>query len=206
MAAMLLFPTLVHVAPLPDRGLAELNRELLKEAYAFRELDDSGRKWSERSYFGGYTSYGSLSDLPDRSPTFARLRKGIDRLAAKYARQLELDLGKRKLVMTSCWLNIMGKGCHHGSHLHPLSTLSGTYYVRVPRGSGAIKFEDPRLPMMMASPPRKPKATLANKRFVEVSPKPGTVVLFESWLKHEVPPNLSEQERVSVSFNYDWVG
>ncbi len=202
---MQLFPTLVQVAPLPDRGLTELNRALTKEAFAFRELDEQGRSWSEKGYFAGYTSYGSLSDLPERSPTFARLRKGLDKLASKFARDLEMDLGKRKLVMTSCWVNIMGQGCHHGSHLHPLSTISGTYYVRVPRGSGSIKFEDPRLPMMMASPPRRTKASIANRRFVEVVPKPGTVVLFESWLKHEVPANLSEQERISVSFNYDWV-
>jgi uncharacterized protein (TIGR02466 family) len=202
---MQLFPSLIHQAPLPDRKTAELVRELSRECLAFRELDDQGRKWSEKNYYGGYTSYGSLCDLPERSPTFARLKKGIDRLVLRYARELELDLGRKRLSMTSCWINIMGQGSHHSWHLHPLSTISGTFYVRVPRGSGAIKFEDPRLPMMMASPPRRSSAKVANRRFVELSPKPGQVILFESWLKHEVPANRAEQERISVSFNYDWV-
>jgi uncharacterized protein (TIGR02466 family) len=203
---MILFPSLVELKPLPDRDAKRLNRELLNECYAFRELDQAGRAWSAKNYYSGYTSYGTLCDLPDRSPTFARLKKGLDRLVVSYAKALELDLGKKKLALSSCWINIMGTGCYHGSHLHPLSTVSGTYYVRVPRGGSAIKFEDPRLPMMMASPPRRGKARLENRRFVEVTPKAGNVVLFESWLKHEVPVHQAEDERVSISFNYDWIG
>ena len=125
-------------------------------------------------------------------------------MVASYAKKLELDLGRKKLAMSSCWVNIMGKGCHHGSHLHPLSTVSGTFYVKVPRGGSSLKFEDPRLPMMMASPPRKTKSRLENRRFVEIAPRPGQVVLFESWLKHEVPVHQADEERVSISFNYDW--
>jgi uncharacterized protein (TIGR02466 family) len=202
---VVLFPSLIELKPLPDRDLKALNRDLLRESYAFRELDSAGRAWSVKNYFSGYTSYGSLCDLPDRSPTFGRLKRGLDRLVASYSRALDLDLGKKKLEMSACWINIMGKGCYHASHLHPLSTVSGTYYVRVPKGGSAIKFEDPRLPMMMASPPRRAKARLENRRFVEITPKSGTVVLFESWLKHEVPVHQAEDERVSISFNYDWV-
>ncbi len=126
-------------------------------------------------------------------------------MVAIYARQLDLELGRKRLALSACWINIMGKGCYHASHLHPLSTVSGTYYVRVPKGGSAIKFEDPRLPMMMASPPRRAKARLENRRFVEVAPRAGNVVLFESWLKHEVPVHQAEDERVSISFNYDWI-
>jgi len=57
--------------------------------------------------------------------------------------------------LTDCWLNIMPKHVVHGLHLHPLSTLSGTYYVHVPAGTPGIKFEDPRLDRFMAAPPRK---------------------------------------------------
>ncbi len=32
----------------------------------------------------------------------------------------------------------------------------------------------------------------------------GTVLLFESWLRHEVPPNPVRAERVSISFNFNW--
>jgi uncharacterized protein (TIGR02466 family) len=90
----------------------------------------------------------------------------------------------------------------HSLHLHPLSTISGTYYVQVPRGSPGIKFEDPRLDRFMAAPPR--RADAAAQGWVTVAAQPGAVVLFESWLRHEVVPNPSQQERVSVSFNYSW--
>jgi uncharacterized protein (TIGR02466 family) len=82
--------------------------------------------------------------------------------------------------------------------------ISGTTYLAVPDGAGALKFEDPRLPMMMAAPPRKAKAAQANRPFIYEVPTPGTILLWESFLRHEVPMNLADEERISVSFNYAW--
>ncbi|HEY8271605.1 MAG TPA: TIGR02466 family protein, partial [Pseudobdellovibrionaceae bacterium] len=90
-------------------------------------------------------------------------------------------------------------------HIHPLSVISGTYYVQTPKDCGSIKFEDPRMVGFMASPPRKENAQERNKRFVELKPQAGNVVLFESWMRHEVPQNKSDIERISISFNYDWI-
>jgi uncharacterized protein (TIGR02466 family) len=92
----------------------------------------------------------------------------------------------------------------HGLHLHPLSTLSGTYYVQVPKGSPGLKFEDPRLDRFMAAPPRKANAQLQHRPWVVMPARPGELLLFESWLRHEVPPNPSPAERISISFNYHW--
>jgi len=106
--------------------------------------------------------------------------------------------------MTDCWVNIMRRRVTHGLHLHPLSTISGTYYVRVPRGSAGLKFEDPRLDRYMAAPPRRLGARVHNRAWVTVPAQAGRVVLFESWLRHEVPSNPAPGERVSISFNYSW--
>jgi uncharacterized protein (TIGR02466 family) len=198
-----LFPTLIYTTRLSKH--AGLNRELLREAYAFREIDEEGRRWSAANYVSGYTSYSSVADLPYRSPTFARLQRLIDPHVKRYARELEMDLRGRKLEMTTCWINVMGVGCHHSSHLHPLSAISGTYFVQVPKGAGAFKIEDPRLACFMGSPPRAPKSAERNRRFVNLAPKPGEILLFESWLRHEVPANRAREDRVSISFNYDWV-
>lgn len=198
-----LFPTRIHFSPL--KGASRLCPALERECDAFRLLDDEGRRWSKKNYLGGYTSYGSLTDLPERSPTFAKLRGQIDREVGRFAQLLQMDLRKGKLQMTSCWINMMGEGTHHSFHLHPLSTISGTFYVRVPKDSGSFKLEDPRLPMFMASPPRVPNARPENQRFIELRPRSGYLVLFESWLKHEVPANRSQEERISISFNYDWI-
>ena len=76
--------------------------------------------------------------------------------------------------------------------------------MALPDGTSPIKFEDPRLPMMMAAPPRKKDAPEALRQFVYVKPEVGDVLLWESWLRHEVPMNTAEDDRVSVSFNYAW--
>ena len=204
MPAKSYFPTLVWIDKLPARKASNLNELLLNEAYALRELDSQGLKWSRKNYPAGYTSYSSVTDLPFRSTTFDRLRKWIDSEVMKFARELEMDLDGGKLVMGTCWVNIMGKYSHHGFHLHPLSAISGTYYVQVPKDSGVLKLEDPRLAAFMGSPPRKAGAQEKNLRHASVKPEPGKLVLFESWLKHEVPANLADADRVSVSFNYDW--
>jgi uncharacterized protein (TIGR02466 family) len=57
---------------------------------------------------------------------------------------------------------------------------------------------------MMAAPPKKAKAPLDAQSFVYLDPAPATVILFESWLRHEVPPNQASEDRISVSFNYAW--
>lgn len=101
----------------------------------------------------------------------------------------------------------MSAGATHSLHLHPLAVVSGTFYVTTPPGTSPIKFEDPRLERFMAQPPRQPGAPKWDQPFFELKPKAGDVVLFESWLRHEVPtvPLESKRERISVSFNYDWV-
>jgi uncharacterized protein (TIGR02466 family) len=80
--------------------------------------------------------------------------------------------------------------------------LSGTYYVTVPDGSGPIVFEDPRHALMMAAPPRKAGAPREHQTYVSAPPSPGALLLWESWLRHEVPLNRASGERISVSFNY----
>ena len=73
--------------------------------------------------------------------------------------------------------------------------VSGTLYLVFPKGARAIKFEDPRLGLMMAAPPRKSKARPSNQTFVSAEPAAGTLLLWESWLRHEVPLNAADSER-----------
>ena len=202
MSVQSFFPTLVYTARL--NGAAALNRRLLRECRQLERDDDSGRRWSAKNYPGGYTSYNSASRMHELSPTFARLRAGLDRHVASFARALEFDLSARELQMTDCWVNIMPQHVVHSLHLHPLATISGTYYVDTPRGSAGLKLEDPRLERYMAAPPLKPKVSTNRQRWVVVPALAGKLVLFESWLRHEVPPNPAAAPRISISFNYNW--
>ena len=198
------FPTRLAAGALQRTGAAALNRQLLKECHQLRADDAAGRRWSKKNYPGGYTSYASSHRLHLMSPTFEALRRKLQRHVDALAAALEWNLGKHDLEMTDCWININAKHVGHGLHLHPLSTLSGTYYVEVPSGSPGIKFEDPRLDRFMAAPPRHADAHPDNQPWVSLPAVAGHFVLFESWLRHEVMPNPVSGERVSVSFNYNW--
>jgi uncharacterized protein (TIGR02466 family) len=199
-----LFSTLVHSARLRHSGWRQLNDRLLRECQQLRLDDEAGRRWSAKNYPGGFTSYNSASRMHQLSPTFANLERKLNRHVAAFARALEFDLAGRALAMTDCWVNIMPRQVVHGLHLHPLSTISGTYYVRTPQGSPGLKFEDPRLERFMAAPPRIATARPQNRPWIVLPAEAGNVVLFESWLRHEVPPNPVAAERVSISFNYNW--
>ena len=196
-----LFPTQIYTCR--PAAAAGLRPRLLRETRQLRLDDASGRRWSARNYPGGYTSYGSVCRMHRLSPTFAALERAIDPHVRAFARALELDLTGRPLAMTDCWVNIMPRGTAHGLHLHPLATISGTFYLKTPRGCAALKIEDPRLDRMMAAPPRRSGTSRANRPWVPIPAQAGALVLFESWLRHEVPANPAG-ERVSISFNYGW--
>jgi uncharacterized protein (TIGR02466 family) len=199
-----LFPTLVYAGALQKRGAKEFNSQLLKECRQLRRDDVAGRRWSAQNYPGGYTSYGSVHWLQRISPTFKALESMLDRHVAAFAAAVQWDLDGRKLSMTDCWINIMQKNAVHGLHLHPLSTLSGTYYVHVPAGTPGIKFEDPRLDRFMAAPPRKSASSRTMRPWGTFPAAAGQLLLFESWLRHEVVPIRIAAERISISFNYNW--
>lgn len=205
-----LFATWVYDQKLINKShaLKKFNGELKKEAYMLLKSDLEGHKWSESNYHEGYTSYGSSQSGLDRlhlwSSTFADLEKAITKHVKKYLKQLDYGVSEKDLEMTHLWVNIMPTGSLHTSHIHPLSVISGTYYVSVPKGAGGIRFEDPRLSQLMNAPMVCANAKLQNQRMIELDAADGNVVLFESWLKHEVPVNKSKSERISISFNYGW--
>jgi uncharacterized protein (TIGR02466 family) len=184
------------------QGRIAVPRGLEETCLAIATEDTAGRRWSRDHGYGGYTSYASLNDLTTRASIFAELERGIAKHVAALARDLQFDLGGKKLTLDSLWINVMNKNAIHAPHIHPHSAISGTYYVTAPPKSGAIRLEDPRLGLMMAAPPRKKSARPENRTFIDIAPKPGQLLLWESWLRHGVEPNQAKAPRISVSFNY----
>jgi uncharacterized protein (TIGR02466 family) len=199
-----LFVTRLYHAKLSELGPPVDASELEASCFSIAEDDDAGNDWCEENGFPGYTSYASLTDLPWRFPVFAEVVKALDAHVAAFAEDLEFDLEGRALVLEDIWINILPEGGTHSGHIHPHSVISGTTYVVVPKAARSIKFEDPRHAMMMAAPARKKDAREELRGFVYPGPAAGDVLLWESWLRHEVPMNMDEDDRVSVSFNYKW--
>jgi len=194
------FPTLIYRAD--DAAKASLNAKLEQSSLMLAQDDLVGIKWSEKHGYQGYTSFASINDLAAQIPAFKALEKILDRHAAKFAKALHWDIRGGKPVCDSMWVNVLPEGGSHTSHIHTNSVISGTYYVCVPQGAGPIVYEDPRHAMMMAAPPKKQNAPREHKSQVSETPKVGSLLLWESWLRHEVPVNRADGMRISISFNY----
>ena len=199
MATRSLFVTRFYEGQIGDPALVE---ELEDSCRALADEDEAGRRWSREHGYRGYTSYASLNDLPARDPRFAELVRHLNRQVAAFARDCAFDLGGRRLKLDSLWVNLLKPGGAHSAHIHPHSVVSGTFYVAIPPGAGRLKLEDPRLPMMMAAPPRSADAPEELRTFVYAEPSAGSLFLWESWLRHEVVPGTAKGERISISFNY----
>jgi len=186
-----LFATHLYEALIDD---GELLGNLAHSVRTLAEDDQAGRNWSKAHLYPGYTSYASLNDLPKRDPAFAELARQLTRHASAFANECAFEIA-RKPRLDSLWVNLLKGGGQHSGHIHPHSIISGTFYVEVPAGSGSIRFEDPRLPLMMAAAPRP-------GMFVTVEPQPGLLLMWESWLRHEVLAGTGKGERLSISFNF----
>jgi len=193
-----LFATRFYEGELGDDSLVA---ELEEACRALAAEDVAGRRWSRAHNYRGYTSYASLDDLPKRDPRFAELVRRLDRHVAAFAGDCAMEL-ERRPKLDSLWVNLLKPGGAHSGHIHPRSIVSGTVYVTTPPGSGLLRLEDPRLPMMMAAPPRCADAPDELRTFVYAEPKAGSVFLWESWLRHEVAPGTGRGDRISISFNY----
>ncbi|WP_448660220.1 TIGR02466 family protein [Sphingomonas sp. CJ99] len=194
-----LFATRFYEADLADSALLA---ELEDSALALAAEDRAGQRWSRDHGYRGYTSYASLNDLPLRDPAIADLVRQLNRHVAAFAEDCAFDLGGKRLKLDSLWVNVMKPGATHSGHIHPHSVVSGTVYIAVPPGAGALKLEDPRLGLMMAAPTRMADSEEALQPFVYAQPRAGTVFLWESWLRHEVMPHAGKGDRISISFNY----
>lgn len=195
-----LFPTLIYESKLPAGIKNRLNKQLLREIEDYSANDDAGIAWSKKNYKGGYTSYSSITNFHKLSPTFEELERELNGHVKKFIKELDYNLKGRKLQMTTCWVNVMPQNTYHPLHIHPLCTISGTYYVNVPAQASSLKIEDTKMSSLMSAPPRK-----KDDYYYHFKPKAGDLILFESWVRHEVPPNQAKQKRVSISFNYEWI-
>lgn len=106
------------------------------------------------------------------------------------------------------WFHITRRGGYQSIHYHPKASWSGIYCVRAgdrvegrPE-SGVVKFYDPRGAVFMhADPGNERLAPAFSATPVYLNHNEGQLVLFPSYLMHEVLPYLGESERIVAPFN-----
>jgi uncharacterized protein (TIGR02466 family) len=170
-----------------------MNYNLLADVQLEQQRDREGEKWSN------VLGWHSVNNLHQRE-SFGEFNKIILLNVLEIASFLRWDLQKFSLEITTCWAIINGKMAYNSVHNHPNSILSGVYYLQVPANCGGIYFSDPRPASQMLIPP---VAEFNLWTFPKVSYKPhaGTMLIFPSWLLHGVEMNMSEELRISLSFN-----
>lgn len=132
-------------------------------------------------------------------PEFAELDRHIRR-AAHFVFDEVLALVYEDFLITGCWANINPVGAAHKEHQHPNNFLSGVYYVKAGEGGNRIEFADPR-PQAHFLMPQVKLNNGYNSGKTMITIQPGVIVLFPSWLRHSVPANHSQEERISIAFN-----
>src|ERR1700753_449571 len=96
---MKLFATTIH------QGRIGVPQGLEDTCLAIAVEDTAGRRWSRDHGYGGYTSYASLNDLTRRASIFDELERSIAKHVAAFAREVQFDLGGKKLKLDSLWIN-----------------------------------------------------------------------------------------------------
>jgi uncharacterized protein (TIGR02466 family) len=186
------WPTLLVLRRLPgfEQPTAGLAAHIAEQES--READYTAR-YQEQNFFAS------------ANPSVLWLKGQIDQSASAFLRQAGIE---RKLSWTLfAWYNINRYGDHHAPHTHPRAYLSGTYYVRMPPApasaddprprQGCISFYDPRTGANMITVGAEPDARAAHV----VRPSAGTLLMWPSPLQHYVHPNLSQEHRITISYN-----
>jgi uncharacterized protein (TIGR02466 family) len=181
-----LFPCPIWIVDLRPADAAVLNAKLraeIERMIAPRPAIPAGSNWQ------------TPQDLHTR-PAFADFVKLVETAARGVARFLQID--QHPMTITGCWANINPPGAYHPTHNHPNNYLSGVYYVAVPESGSRIVFQDPR-PLMIMPKPRQFTRQTANA--ADAESRPGRLLIFPAWLRHSVPANDGQTERISISFN-----
>ncbi len=171
----------------------QLNTTLLAEIDRQQQRDCRGEQLSN---ILGWHSASNLHKLD----SFAELTQIIDRNVIEVATFLRWDLQKISTNITTCWAMVNGRYASNALHNHPNSILSGVYYLKTPENCGVLSFTDPRSAARMLNPPLV-EFNLWTLPKISYKPEAGMMLLFPSWLLHGVETNMSEDTRISVSFN-----
>jgi len=178
-------------------------RDLEGTCLAIAAEDRAGQRWSREHGYGGYTSYASLNDLPQRASLFADLEKAIAKQVAGFARELQFELGGRKLKLDSMWVNVMDAGGRQAMHNHANSFISGVVYLTPTHpGSQTVFMKSPGGTdfLLKNDHPGTTPNEFNSDKWISPAPEPGDMILFPSYLMHAVPPNQGER-RITLSFN-----
>lgn len=148
----------------------------------------------QKSNFGGWQSEEiNLEDHEAFAPVVAGIRRAFAHVM--HDCKFNQDQGFK---ISNAWVNINGKGDLNKRHIHPLSTFSGCAYVKLPEDSGSIRFFRSDSMRHYDMPEH---GFHALNDWHEYKPFENQILIFPSWVEHEVSPNQSDEPRITIAFN-----
>ena len=187
----LLFPTPIWTIQLDN--YKEVNEQMYKYIKSKKENDKIG---ISKSNIKGWHSKDFNLNEKEPQDFIAFILPAIEKIMT----DMDWDKVNQTAKIINMWAIVNTGGSANLRHQHGNSTISAAYYVRAPKNSGDIVFYDPR-PAAVYFHPNVVKPNLLNAQVNGIGPKEGALVLFPSYVEHSVNENLSNEERIVVSFN-----
>tara|TARA_Y100001963_G_scaffold107309_2_gene148361 strand:+ start:134 stop:904 length:771 start_codon:yes stop_codon:yes gene_type:complete len=194
------FPTRIWFVDLPNAE--NINSKLMSDIDRWYERDTKG---IIRSNSLGWHSAVDMHHRTEYNHFTKVLFKKIEEVMMKESYHPDTEPW-----CDNMWANINKRYSHNRNHMHPGGMWSGVYYIYAPKDSGRIWFTDPRAEAHMVMPNYSEKRSPHTWREVYYEPVPGRLLIFPSWLMHEVEPNMNKEFdekdkkgwRYSISFNF----
>ena len=181
------FPTIVYAKDV------NLDNKLFENSVIEWSQKDKGLN---RTNLKGWHSKTDMHNIPVFKPL-------VDELLKMQREIFEEEWLEGESIIGNMWANINPPGGMNRPHMHPNSHFSGVYYIKAPKNSGQLIFNDPRTLSHMLLPNRKQQTPPPELwREVRLQPIEGRIIMFPAWLMHCVDPNESNDIRISVSFNF----
>ena len=175
----------------------QINKELLNYIL---ELQKKDKKGNNRSNRGGWHSPNF--DLVNPGPPINFINSFKDFLKHIIEDEIGWEYIPNKQRVVAMWAIINKKNSYNVKHNHQNCYLSSAYYIKKPENSGDITFYDPKESKTYRFPEVE-KHTNYSAESVTIKPEEGDLLIFPSYLYHDVGVNLSDEERIVVSFNFD---
>ena len=175
-----IFPTPLLIVPYEQSIDKELS---YLKTISYRKQQQNGNFRSDDSYLLRNEEFKDIKNF---------LKESVDKFTTNVLNT------KQRLVITQCWANRNPKGSKHHEHVHPNSIVSGVMYFQINEKLPPISFTKDRQDGMKLNPE---KYNHMNSETFMLPCKPGELILFPSSLRHSVPTNHGEEDRISVSFN-----
>jgi uncharacterized protein (TIGR02466 family) len=193
------FPTPIYLGSIENSQ--ELNKVIIKKLFELRKKDEGVQK---SNILGWHSNYHLHKDKDlHEVPEFNFLKTCLYQAANQIVKTLGYDI---PVIFDDLWGNINTKFSSNQIHDHPNTILSGAYYLQIPQPVSTLQLYDPRPVKSFIAKSLAPKSKTIKNQYntntITVTPVEGNFIFFPSWLKHSVETNLSDEDRISISFNF----